>query len=244
MHYDTGGGSVSGVPELGDKIFKGRGEKPIISIADPMVASAGLWLSAAADKMYITPSGGAGSVGVWSMHEDWSQLLANEGIKLTAISAGKFKTEGAWWSPLPAEAAAEMQRGVDHYHDMFIDALARYTPTTTAKVRQNFGQGRLLRPQDAVAAGMVDGIASFDHMLKSMNVDPAKVFTHAQIDRDREHCELLQSLWTEPAGNVQIKKSNELQEARRRLREQPKDGGGRSIEFARRRLKLRELQPV
>src|SRR3990167_6451821 len=94
---DSPGGAVDGVPELASEIFEARGRKKMIAVASTMAASAAYWLASAADELVVTPSGEVGSIGVFAMHEDWSKWLDQEGIKVSLISAGKFKTEGNPW---------------------------------------------------------------------------------------------------------------------------------------------------
>jgi signal peptide peptidase SppA len=94
IDIDSPGGSVEGVPELAAKIAAARGSKPIVAVANAMAASAAYWLAAAADEIVVTPSGLVGSIGVYQMHVDASEAVADEGLKVTYISAGKYKTEG------------------------------------------------------------------------------------------------------------------------------------------------------
>ena len=66
LDVDSPGGEVSGTPELSSKIFNLRGKKPIVAIANSLMASAAYWIGSAADEIVITPSGMAGSIGVLS----------------------------------------------------------------------------------------------------------------------------------------------------------------------------------
>jgi len=56
----------------------------------------------------VTPSGEVGSVGVYTMHVDYSEAYKMAGLEATLISAGRYKTEGNPFEPLGDEAAAEM----------------------------------------------------------------------------------------------------------------------------------------
>ena len=44
INADTPGGAVPGVPELSQEIYESRSEKRIITLVNPMMASAGLWI--------------------------------------------------------------------------------------------------------------------------------------------------------------------------------------------------------
>jgi capsid assembly protease len=49
--------------------------------------------------------------------------------------------------------------------DMFINAVARNWGIGSYGVRNGFGEGRMVLAQDAVKAGMADGVATLDQIL-------------------------------------------------------------------------------
>jgi signal peptide peptidase SppA len=168
MQFGTPGGSVFGIQELGDKIRSARADKPIIGLADSMAASAGYWALSQCSEVYVTPGGVVGSIGVYTAHEDVSKALDEAGISITFISAGKYKVEGNPTEPLSDEARSAMQSQVDAYYAKFTQAVAKGRGVPVDKVRSDFGQGRLLMADDALAAGMVDGVMSFDQLVRKM----------------------------------------------------------------------------
>lgn len=165
LDWDSPGGTISGVQELSDKIFNARGTKPIISVVDSMMASAAYWIGSAADQIAMTPGGDTGSVGVYSMHVDYSQALEAEGIKVTFIKAGKYKAEGNPYEPLSQETTDYVQQGVDEAYTAFVKAVARNRGVTASKVRADYGEGRVLGADAALAAGMVDRVATLEEVL-------------------------------------------------------------------------------
>src|SRR5690606_4285100 len=104
IDVDSPGGTVTGVAELAEQIFEARGKKPIYAIANALAASAAYWIASAAEELWVTPSGDVGSIGVYAMHEDISEMEAEMGLKVTLISAGEYKTEGNPHEPLGDEA--------------------------------------------------------------------------------------------------------------------------------------------
>jgi len=168
LDIDSPGGSSYGVEELSDKIYAARGKKPIHAIADSMAASAGYWIASAASSLSVTPGGDVGSVGVYALHVDESKALEAEGLKVTGVHAGKYKLEGASWEPLSAESLAHFQSEVDHTYSKFVKALARNRGVAQAKVKDDFGQGRLLNPEQAKAAGMVDHVQTLEQLLGTL----------------------------------------------------------------------------
>jgi HK97 family phage major capsid protein len=165
IDIDSPGGSVEGVPELAAKIAAARGSKPIVAVANAMAASAAYWLAAAADEIVVTPSGLVGSIGVYQMHVDASEAVADEGLKVTYISAGKYKTEGNPHEPLSDEALAATQGMVDEFYGMFVKAVAKYRGVSVSDVTGGYGEGRVLTAKAAVAAGLADRVATLDETI-------------------------------------------------------------------------------
>lgn len=168
IQFSSPGGSVFGIQELGDKIRSARSEKPIIGLADSMAASAAYWLLAQCSEAYVSPGGQVGSIGVYSAHQDVSKALDEQGVKITFISAGKYKVEGNPTEPLGEDAQSAMQSQVDAYYAKFTQAVARGRGVPVEKVRSDMGEGRMLMADAALAAGMVDGVMTFDQVVRKM----------------------------------------------------------------------------
>ena len=171
IDIDSPGGSVYGVAELADEIGNARSHKPIVAIANSLAASAAYWIGCSASEFYVTPGGEVGSIGVWQAHQDYSKAMDDAGVKTTLISAGKFKVEGNPYAPLDEEAQGFMQSRVDDYYAAFTKAVAKGRGVSISQVRDGMGQGRVLGAEAALASGMVDGIATFDDVIKKMRRD-------------------------------------------------------------------------
>lgn len=180
IDIDSPGGTAAGTPELAKRIFEARGKKPIVAVANSEAASAAYWIGTAADKLVVTPSGDVGSIGVWSMHQDWSKAEEMDGVKTTLVSAGKYKVEGHPFAPLDDDAHDEMQRRVDAIHRDFIADVAKHRGVTEHVARTQFGEGRMLRAKEAHEAGMVDRVSTLEKVLADMGVTRAKAGSRAE----------------------------------------------------------------
>ena len=166
LDVDSPGGAVAGTPELADQIFSARGTKPIYAIANSSAFSAAYYIASAADELSVIPSGQVGSIGVYMMHVDMSAALEHMGIKATIIRAGKYKAEGSRVAPLTDEAREHFQSLVDADYETFLEDVARHRSTTTSNVRRAYGEGRVVSASDALAAGMVDRVETFDQLIE------------------------------------------------------------------------------
>lgn len=170
LDVDSPGGDVAGVPELAADIRDLRGQsKPIVAVANTLMASAAAWLAFQCDEVIASPSSMVGSIGIVGMHEDVSEAAAKAGVKTTLISAGPFKTEGNPYEPLSEDARATLQGQCDGFYAMFLADVARGRRVTTDRVASDFGQGRVLMASDAVRAGMVDRVDTLEGTIRRLS---------------------------------------------------------------------------
>lgn len=163
---DSPGGTCAGVPELAAELLSLRGQKKVITVANATLASAAYWICAAAsDEIVATPSAIVGAIGVFTVREDLSKHLEQEGITVNLIKAGKYKFDDNPFEPLSDEARAAIQARVDDTYDMFVKAVAKGRAVTPAAVKNGFGEGRALGAVDAKAAGLVDRVATMAETL-------------------------------------------------------------------------------
>jgi HK97 family phage prohead protease len=125
LDIDSPGGDVSGMFDLSDFIYSIRGEKPIYAVANDSAYSAAYALASAADKVFVSRTGGVGSIGCYMLHVDQSQADKAEGLKYTYIYAGDHKLDGNSHAPLANDAKAKLQNQVDRIRDMFVSLVAR-----------------------------------------------------------------------------------------------------------------------
>lgn len=171
LDVDSPGGYVAGVPEAADKILAARKTKPVYAVANHTAASAAYWLASQASDLAVAPSGEVGSIGVLAAHVDQTKLEEMMGVKTTLITSGAspHKTEGYPQVPLTDEARADMQASVDYFAKMFIGAVAKGRGVKAAKVEKDFGGGRMKVADDALAAGMVNRIATLEQVVAEVN---------------------------------------------------------------------------
>ena len=184
LDVDSPGGSVAGVPETASFIREHAKRKPIVAVANTLAASAAYWIAAQATELYASPSAEVGSIGVFTIHEDLSAALEMKGISPTVVSAGEFKAELAPFGPLSAEARAELQRRVDRTHDDFLADVARGRQVPKARVKSDFGRGRLVPADEAQASGMVDQVATLDQVVADLQAPRRRLGRRAAADPD------------------------------------------------------------
>ena len=169
LRVDSPGGSVDGTQELARMIHGARGVKPIATYVDGMMASAAYWIGSAADKIYIgSDTDAVGSIGVVASHTDYSRREEMMGIKTTEIYAGKYKRIASEHHPLSEAGQQYMQDMVDYLYSVFVGEVASQRGTDTETVLKNMADGRVFIGQQAVSAGLVDGVSTLDQLIADL----------------------------------------------------------------------------
>ncbi|MFS8973866.1 S49 family peptidase [Cupriavidus necator] len=176
LHIDSPGGTVAGTQQLADVVREVGVIKPVIALADGTMASAAYWIGSAAQAVYIADTTTeVGSIGVATMHRDVSGAEAQRGIKTTDIYSGKFKRIATSYAPLSEEGRASIQDQIDYLYGQFVDAVAKNRGVTANKVISDMADGRTFVGQQAIDAGLVDGIATAEQLITRLAAGEFKV---------------------------------------------------------------------
>lgn len=163
---DSPGGTVDGTQEVANTIFNARGTKPVIALADGMMASAAYWIGSAADKIFIASDTTAvGSIGVVATHVDVSGQEQQAGVKTTEITAGKYKRIASQFGPLSEQGRADLQSKVDYLYSVFVEDVARNRGVAVQTVLNNMADGQVFIGKQSVEAGLVDGVSTLSDLV-------------------------------------------------------------------------------
>lgn len=168
LHVDSPGGTVDGTEELAGMVNAARGVKPIVAVADGMMASAAYWIAAAANKIYIVgETTQIGSIGVVGTHVDVSEQDRMLGEKWTEITAGKYKRIASMHRPLTEDGRAYLQAQIDTIYGVFVNSVADYRNRSVEQVIEA-ADGRIFMGQEAVQVGLADGMAAVDEIIQTL----------------------------------------------------------------------------
>ncbi len=166
LDMDSPGGTVDGTFELADELFGLRGTKPLVAFANGLMASAAYAIGAATDAIYISgPTTTVGSIGVVATHVDVSGYEQKLGVKTTEIYAGKYKRIASQYEPLSDDGRADIQAQVDYLYSVFVERVAQFRNVPVSTVLDDMADGRLFIGQQAVTAGLVDGVSTLDGLI-------------------------------------------------------------------------------
>ncbi len=166
---DSPGGLIGGIQELSTAIYEGRGKKPISAFTDGDMASAAYWIGSAASDVYISGNTNrVGSIGVVTLHVDESKANEKYGETITEIYAGKYKRIASPYQPLSDEGRQYLQGQVDYLYSVFIDDIAKNRGVSPETVLTNMADGRIFIGNQAIEAGLVDGVSAMDSLVNKL----------------------------------------------------------------------------
>lgn len=195
LDIDSPGGEAVGAMEFAGFVRKLNSVKPVTAIANGMAASAAYAMASGAGRIVTIPSGIVGSIGVVMLHLDQSARLAEAGVKPTLVFAGAHKVDGNPFEALPESVRADLQAEVDGFYQQFVASVAAGRPgLSEAAIRAT--EARVFVGEDAVKAGLADGVSTLDELVAELNRSGAralptsprgtlmsdKIYTQAEFD--------------------------------------------------------------
>jgi len=156
---DSPGGAVSGVAAFADTVYSGRGKKPMAAYVTGTMASAALWLGVGSERVTVAKTAMIGSIGVVAgiPKQVGPDRDGYQHVEVVSSNAPKKRPDVT-----TEEGYAEIRRNLDAIEAHFIADVARGRNVSKEKVLTDFGQGGCFVGKEAVSAGMVDAVESFD----------------------------------------------------------------------------------
>jgi len=165
--FDSPGGQVNGLAELGDAFFAARSKIPAMeAYVSGTCASAAYLLASAIGKIRIAPTSLLGSVGVMGGVTDYSKMYADVGIKDYEIVNDKSPNK----SQIPSDPAyrARLQAQINDLGDVVIGRVGMYRGIGADAVVTSYGAGDCMVGQRALAAGMADEITDVEAVIAGL----------------------------------------------------------------------------
>ncbi|WP_349569403.1 S49 family peptidase [Azotobacter salinestris] len=166
LRLESPGGEAAQVFDLTDRMAELRTRKTLIAMVDDYAYSGGYAIAAACSEIWVTRTGGVGSVGVVIGHRDVSEANAKAGIKWTYVHSGAMKVAGNPNEPLSDEARGFMQGESDRLYELFTGSVARYRDMPVEDLRAT--EAGILFGQNAIDAGLADHLGTFRELMAEL----------------------------------------------------------------------------
>ena len=155
LRVNSPGGLVSGVKELAD--FISKVDKPVYVYADGLMASAAYWIGSAARQIAAPVTASIGSIGVRTLHIDWSKWNERQGLAFTHLAAGSYKVLGNEDEPLSQEAKNYFLDQLNTLYNIFVESVAKQRKVDRKKA-ENMADGKIFLAEEAMEIGLIDRI--------------------------------------------------------------------------------------
>lgn len=161
LAIDSYGGQVAGCFPTADEIrsmSKSAGGKPIWACVNEHAYSAAYALASQADVIVASQTAGVGSIGCVIAHANYAKALDEAGVQITLIQAGKHKTDGNPYGPLPEAVGDRLKAECEKVRQIFATTVARGGRITAAQALAT--EAQCYTGTDARAAGLIDVVAN------------------------------------------------------------------------------------
>jgi signal peptide peptidase SppA len=169
LDIDTNGGSAEGIGELSDFLSEfDRTVMPVFTYTGTKMLSAGYWVGCVGRRVFSSSMANSGSIGVVSAHISYARMLKEQGIDVTMFRQGEFKALGSPYETLDDKAKADIEARMKNFYEPFLSHVSANRGIAIPALIETAAEGRVFMGSDAVKAGLVDEITTFDKAVSAV----------------------------------------------------------------------------
>lgn len=165
LRINSGGGSAYASEQIWNAICKLKEKKPVVVSMGGYAASGGYYISSPANYIFAEPTTLTGSIGIFGMFPDFSQLLTEKlGIKFDEVKTNKMAGFGSMARPFNEEEMSVLNAYIGRGYELFRKRVAdgREMPVDSV---ENIAQGRVWLGSDALSINLVDELGGLDQAI-------------------------------------------------------------------------------
>ncbi|MDR1809961.1 MAG: signal peptide peptidase SppA, partial [Prevotella sp.] len=176
FRVNSPGGSAFASEQIWNAVSELKAVKPIIVSMGTYAASGGYYISCAADTIVAEPTTLTGSIGIFGLLPDGTELSKKMGVSFDEVNTNKHSGFGGREFGIPFlisalsrgltdDEAKMLQRYIEIGYDLFITRCADGRFKTKAEI-DSIGQGRVWTGKQALERGLVDKLGNIDDAIK------------------------------------------------------------------------------
>lgn len=176
VRVNSGGGSAYASEQIWHQVSELKKKKPVVVSMGGMAASGGYYMSAAANWIVAEPTTLTGSIGIFGMFPDMSNLMTNKlSLHFDLAKTNKYSDFGTQSRAFNADELAHLGTYIDRGYKLFRKRVADGRHMSEAQVEQ-IAQGHVWLGQDALKIKLVD-------QLGGLNEAVSKAAALAKLDK-------------------------------------------------------------
>lgn len=162
LRINSGGGSAYASEQMWRAVQQLKAKKPVVVSMSGMAASGGYYLSCGADYIVADKTTLTGSIGIFGMVPDASELLTDKlGLHFDVVKTNVSSDFGAMGRGFNAAESAAMQNYVNRGYRLFLKRVADGRKMTTEQV-DKIAQGRVWTGNQALKIKLVDKLGTLN----------------------------------------------------------------------------------
>ena len=167
IRVNSPGGSAFASEQIWHEVQLLRAEKPVVISMGGLAASGGYYISCGANEIWAEPMTLTGSIGIFGMIPDASELLTEKlGLSFDVVKTDAMSDFGAMGRPFNAAESAKLQSYINNGYDLFTGRVAggRGLAQDSVKV---IAEGRVWTGEQAQKIGLVDKLGNLDDAIEA-----------------------------------------------------------------------------
>lgn len=164
LRVNSPGGSAFGSEQIWHAVKELKSKKPVIVSMGGYAASGGYYISCVADTIVAEPTTLTGSIGIFGMYPNATELVDKVGLKFDVVKTNKFADFGAMGRGLNTDEQALMQMMVNEGYELFTSRCAEGRGMTLDAIKK-IAEGRVWTGEEAKKLGLVDILGGIDTAL-------------------------------------------------------------------------------
>ncbi len=166
IRVNSGGGSAYASEQIWHQVEKLKAKKPVVVSMGGMAASGGYYMSCGANYIYAEPMTLTGSIGIFGMIPDFSELLTQKlGVKFDEVKTNRNATFGTLARPMNAEERALMTAYIQRGYSLFCQRVAQGRRMSVPHVNE-LAQGHVYLGKAALNLKLVDALGGLSEAVK------------------------------------------------------------------------------
>lgn len=167
IRVNSPGGSAYASEQIWHEIELLKAKKPVVVSMGGMAASGGYYISCGANKIFAEATTLTGSIGIFGMFPDASELLTKKlGLSFDVVKTNALSDFGSRGRPLNETECRLLQAYIDKGYDIFTGRVAKGRGMEQDSVKA-IAEGRVWTGEQALKIGLVDKLGNLDDAVKA-----------------------------------------------------------------------------
>lgn len=167
IRVNSPGGSAYASEQIWHEVELLKAKKPVVVSMGGMAASGGYYISCGANKIFSEATTLTGSIGIFGMIPDASELLTKKlGLSFDVVKTNALSDLGATGRPFNEEESRLIQAHVNKGYELFTGRVAKGRGLAQDSVKA-IAEGRVWTGEQALKIGLVDKLGNLDDAIKA-----------------------------------------------------------------------------